>query len=103
MIALDNPVRGVEYPQDVFALHVMQPGILGVIEIDGRLGWHEDAVHAGGGGREIGAAVGCVRRQDFRRNLEQRRSIQYERAFYEAFELADVSRPGVVRERRERV
>ena len=27
MIAFDDPVRGVEHAQDVFALHVVQPGV----------------------------------------------------------------------------
>ena len=35
MISFDDPMRRIEHPQDVFALHVMQPGIFDVVEIDG--------------------------------------------------------------------
>ena len=34
MISFDDPVRGIEHPQDVLALHVMQSGVFGVVEID---------------------------------------------------------------------
>ena len=103
MIAFDDPVRGIEHPQDVLALDVMQPGVFGVIEIDRRLCRHQHPVHARGCRSDIGAPVGRIRRQNFRRDLEQRRGIQDERAFDEVFQFAHVAGPGIPRECGERV